>query len=300
MTTVNVNSIDSLEDLATSIARFASVATEAIEAAQRQIQKKIECLDQVISDRRRAISVLQSVCDDADDDDDLDSLRKQFEEAEEELRVARRWRRVVEEVCADYKKPESQANHLASKHADKSRLFLKTRISELNAFIASKPDSSRIVFNNSHGTGSEPTDIAPITSLSLPKRFGWVQLDDLMTADMDELPTESDYRKGISESEMQEGLGLLQTRVLPEIQNDESAANIEHFLDLDRAEKRSGPNSLANIFAAYFGDSRIRVSRLAGDPHFRIENGRHRIKAARDLGWNAVPAEIVEVSRSEN
>jgi hypothetical protein len=296
MSIVNVNSIGSLEDLEASMMRFASETKNAIEAAQREIQKKTELLDQIVAERRRAVSVLQAACDDGDDEHS-GCIEKQLEEAEDDLREAKKWQRRVEEACAEYQKHESRADHLAGKHADRSRIFLKARIAELYKYISFKPHSSRSIAGASQSQGSGSSEVGAITSLPLPAGFSWLNLDEV---DMERLPAEGDYRKGISEAEMKDGLELLQTRVLPEIQKEQSAATIEHFLELDVAEGRSGSSSLANIFASYFGDSNIYVSRYQGDRYFKIGNGRHRIKAAKDLGWNAVPARVVEVPRPAN
>lgn len=300
MSNINISSISSLEELEATIGRFASEAREAIESAQRQIRRKTELLDQIVADRRRAVAGWQSACDESEDEEDNRSIQKNLEEAEEELREAKKWQRRVEEACADYKKQMNQAHYLAEKHNDKARLFLRARIEELHSYVGLKPHFSQSQVSAGSVTSAAETSSFEITSIPLPQGFGWLLLDDLMPDEIQTLPAESDYRKGVSEAEMMEGLRLLQTQILPEIQKDPNAA-VEHFAGLDAAEKRVGANSFADIFRAYFGtDHQIRVSRFRGDRFFRIENGRHRIKAAKSLGWNAVPAQIIEVPSKAN
>ena len=100
--------------------------------------------------------------------------------------------------------------------------------------------------------------------------------------------------------DMQDSLKLLQTRVLPEIQNNPAAANVEHFLAIDLEENRMPPHSLADAFNVNFRSDYIRVSRYSNEQYFRVDNGLHRIQAARDLGWNAVPGKVVEVPPPED
>lgn len=293
MSSINVHSISSLEELETSLGRFVVVLQNAIEEAQRQIQKKSELLDGIVADRRRAVAALESACDNADDDEDTTTLQRKLEEAEAALGEARKWQRRVEEGCVVYQRQATQAKSLVGEYAGKSRMFLRSRIAELYKYSAYKPHFSGGSAGNSASGGSSTPSETLNTRLPLPAGFQWINLTDLGP---DQIQN-SDYRKGLSEVDMQEGLNLLQTRVLPEIQKNPAAANIEHFMVVDANEKRTPPHTLADIFAVYFADDYIRVSRYQSDPYFTIENGRHRIKAARDLGWDAVPGRVVEVPR---
>src|SRR5690349_7812694 len=126
MSSINVHSINSLEELNTSIGRFAFALKNAIEQAQRQIQKKSELLDRIVADRRRAVVVLGSACENAGEDEDTTGLGRKLEEAEEALAEARKWQRRVEEVCAGYQRQAAQAGSLAGEQAGKWRLFLKS------------------------------------------------------------------------------------------------------------------------------------------------------------------------------
>lgn len=291
MSSINVHSISSLEELDTSIDRFASALKNAIEEAQRQIQKKSELLEGIVAARRRTVAALESACDNAGDHEDTTNLQRKLEEAEAALAEARKWQRRVEEVCAEFRRSTTQAKSLAAEHAGKSRLFLRSRIAQLYNYTAYKPHSSEGSAGDSTSGGSGASSRTLNNQLPLPAGFQWIDLADLGP---DQLQS-SDYRKGLSEVDMQDGLNLLQTRVLPEIEKNPAAASVEHFVAIDLEEKRMPPHSLADIFAVYFGGDYIRVSRYSNEQYFTIDNGRHRIKAARDLGWNAVPGRVVEL-----
>lgn len=143
MSTINVNSIGSLEELETSLARFAAETKEAVASIQRQIQAKTELLSQLVIDRRRAVAELREEYHDADDEEERREIRRKLQEAEEELREAHRWQRRVEDVCADFKKHLHEASRLADGHADRSRMFLKARIKDLHRYVGLKPRSSQ-------------------------------------------------------------------------------------------------------------------------------------------------------------
>lgn len=122
------------------MARFSSEVRDAIEASERQIQKKTEVLDQIVADRRRAVARWQLAYDEADyEEDDISFIQRKLEEAEENLREATRWQSRVEERCAEYNKRANQAAYLGHEHSDKARRFLRARITELYEYLAVKP-----------------------------------------------------------------------------------------------------------------------------------------------------------------
>jgi len=319
---INVTSIGSLEELERSIGHLSSEVRDGIEAAERQIKRKKEILDEIAEDRRRSVAGWQSAYDSADDeDDDVGLIQRKLEEAEENFREARQWQGRMAELCAGYERCLAQTSYLANEQSDKARVFLRQRITELYEYLETKPDVSAVNLASSGSSTLAITEAVLIasektidsvvrssevlasamTALPLPKGFEWVTLRELKPDEMDELPSEKDYRKnGLSESDMRHGLELLKNRILPEIERNPETASKEYFAELDAAEGRSGSDSLAEIFSAYFGrNHHIWVDRFKGDQFFGIGNGRHRIKAARDLGWTAIPARISEVDPTE-
>lgn len=316
---INVESLQSLEELETSTARFSSEMQEGITAIERQIQRKMEQLDQIVADRHRAVAEWRSTYDGADDEeDDVAFIQRKLAEAEDDLRHANQWQRRLEEAYAEYGKHARLASYLTDEHSARARAFLKERTKELYDYVELKPDLNAMAESSQPHqpvlagatTDAMETTVTSVASAAaaaafemgrflLPKGFGWIRLDELRPDEMAELPAEREYRKNdLSEADMREGLHLLQTRILPEIQKDPAAATSDYFSKLDTAESRSGSKSLAKIFDAYFGQSdHIWVDRFKGDQYFGIGNGRHRIKAAHDLGWSAIPARIIEVDR---
>ena len=320
---VAITSFQLLEELDDALARYAARSLEAISEAEREIETKLADIDRIALDREMEANRWRRTYDEADsEEDDIGFIQRRLEEAEDALQEAMQWRSRTEESYSAYRSRSKQAVHLADEHTAKARVFLKGRIAELYDYVQLKPGiDSGVVFNlpanqpetlvanrSDAGASSDPvlqpgTEPAyEMTELALPMGFAWVRLDELTPSEMDQLPSNNDYRKdNLSVTDMRDGLHLLRTRILPEIEKNPAAANREHFEQLDALEGRTFPNSLAPIFSAYLGtrnfDDIIVVERFRGDKFFSITNGRHRIKAALDSGWNAIPARVTEVDR---
>src|SRR5689334_19910044 len=173
MSTINVQSIGSLEELEMSLAHFGIVFQEAIAQTQRQIQKKADLLDEIVAARRRAVAAAESACDDAEDDEDTNILRHKLDVAEDALDEAMKWQRRVKEVCAGYQKFTTQASSLAKAHASKSQMFLRMRIEELYNFVAYRPRSSELATGISSAVELKPSAETLNTRLPLPAGFEW-------------------------------------------------------------------------------------------------------------------------------
>lgn len=299
-TNINVISFQALEELEISLTRFSHKAREEISAAQRQIEIQTEALDEIVADGRREVQRRQEAYDAADEDDDSAYLRRKLEEAEERYNNARNWQRRAAQVCAEFERRATEATHLTDEHSDKARLFLKERLRQLYEYVAARDTGSAVgtaMALAGDALAEVTAGIFDLTAFSLPQGFGWVSIDQLRPDELTDLPSETDYKKDdLSVADMRDGLELLRTRILPDIQQNPEHATTAYFAELDVAENRSTLNSLAEIFGAYFGSNEhIWVDRIKGDEYFRIGNGRHRIAAARALGWKVIPARIEEV-----
>lgn len=309
-TDVNVTSFRALEDLELSLARFSDKAREEISAAQREIEIRTEALEGIVAARRREVQWWQEAYDAADDeDDDRSHTLRKLHEAEERYDNARNWQRRVEEVCGEFERRAAEATYVTDEHSNKARLFLKARLNELHEYVGFKTNADAGVSVGSAYMGAAArtttalsakevsTGVSDLAAFSLPKGFGWVRINELNPDELADLPSENDYKKDdLSAGDMRAGLELLRTRILPEIQQNPEHATREYFAELDIAENRSTSNSLAEVYGAYFGTrEHIWVDRFKGDEFFRIGNGRHRIAAARQLGWTVIPARIEEV-----
>jgi hypothetical protein len=69
------------------------------------------------------------------------------------------------------------------------------------------------------------------------------------------------------------------------------------FRDLDEKSGVTYENGLLRIYEAFFGQQDyIYLERPRGSSSFSITNGRHRVKVAQDLGWDAIPARVKDLN----
>jgi hypothetical protein len=136
-----------------------------------------------------------------------------------------------------------------------------------------------------------------LTHYALPPGFRWIPLDEI---EIEHIP-ESEFHK-VSSNTMQEGLARLGEvlECLQERLTEPFTDNSVYFMRLDRRAGRAYEAGLQRVYEAFFGHDRIRLSRIKGSTRWTIDNGRHRIQVARALGWQAIPAEAVEVEWEKN
>jgi RNA binding exosome subunit len=136
-----------------------------------------------------------------------------------------------------------------------------------------------------------------LTHYALPPGFRWIPLDEI---EIEHIP-ESEFHK-VSSDTMREGMEKLSEvlECLQERLTEPFTDNSVYFMRLDRRAGRTYEAGLQRVYEAFFGHDRIRLSRIKGSTRWTIDNGRHRIQVARALGWQAIPAEAVEVEWQNN
>jgi hypothetical protein len=75
----------------------------------------------------------------------------------------------------------------------------------------------------------------------------------------------------------------------------EHATGADYFANCDAKTGATYTEGLLHVYEAFFGDDPIYLTRGQKDEKFSITNGRHRIKAALDAGWTAVPAKTSDL-----
>lgn len=308
---IQVNSFSSLEELETAISTFSARFSEVLEDAEREIERKRQLIDDAIEDRRRRVGYWQQEYDSADpDEDDIGAISYRLEEAENDLKEARRWQRRIEESYSSYSKQASRSTFLCTEDTRKAHAVLREKIKALYEYAALNPELSEasamyaasgpgvldgvlgaaeLVAESGVGT-IEPSADA-LSSFILPRGFQWISLDRIDPADLKELPNDDEFRK-MPKQDMTMGMELFRTRILPEIQRNPNAVGSDYFWQVDQREGRTGANSLRNIYDAYFGGERIRVESAGQSGYYRLDHGRHRVKLATELGWIAVPVSL--------
>jgi hypothetical protein len=138
---IEVRSFRGLEELEAAIRRFSSRTIETLEEAERQIAKKRDLLDQIVSNRARSVMYWRREYDSADPDkDDVSVISRRLEEAEEDLQEAKRWQRRIEDSYASYKRKAASGVHLCTDEAAKACAILREKIRGLKEYASLRPD----------------------------------------------------------------------------------------------------------------------------------------------------------------
>lgn len=98
-----------------------------------------------------------------------------------------------------------------------------------------------------------------------------------------------DFQK-VSPDEMADGLRKLDL-MKPYIESGEGAS-ADYWADVDQRYGVAYPDGYQKVYESFYGDEPIRLTKV-GD-NYDIENGRHRIWIAKELGWQKIPARVIE------
>jgi len=213
------------------------------------------------------------------------------------------------EKWKEYTTAEKRVKALAEETASKAVGFLRFLSNLLLAYVAVSPTGDLSASGGSYG-GETATETKPqqdwiydtkpsldLTQYALPPGFRWIPLDEIEV----EYVPESAFHK-VNSNTMHEGLARLGEvlECLQERLTEPFTDNSVYFMRLDRRAGRTYEAGLQRVYEAFFGHDRIRLSRIKGSTRWTIDNGRHRIQVARALGWQAIPAEPVEVEWEKN
>ena len=128
----------------------------------------------------------------------------------------------------------------------------------------------------------------------LPNGYRWIPLSQIDLAhELSGVASPNDFQK-VDYVTMRRGLETFRSEILPAL-NANSGKNFwdlnAMFRDRDMASGKSYEYGVQRAFEAFFTqDDAIYLNRGRDEEQFRIINGRHRIKAALDAGWTAIPA----------
>ena len=94
---------------------------------------------------------------------------------------------------------------------------------------------------------------------------------------------------------MVNGLRRLAAEILPRINANPDTLDRDSFRSLDETTGERYEDGLQSIYEAFFCEEFVYLERQRGQEQFEITNGRHRIKVALDLGWDAIPARVKDL-----
>ncbi|HSW29032.1 MAG TPA: hypothetical protein VLH75_05975 [Longimicrobiales bacterium] len=317
MGSADLRRIDALLQLRSALLRFRQSTSGVASGLRARLGRATADLER---QRRRLEDEIQTLEERAgsDDDDERAAARRALAEAyasREDLRdqmrrLARASARHDNAAASWFHALESTvpgaAAFLAQKHAEASSyLQAGAPVGEASLSVA---DSSAAgfgagIWSRSVRAGPVPMDPVGATRMEdlpdLPGGFSWIPISEIEES---ELPAADDFPK-VSYATMRAGLNRLWTELIPMI-GATPGADRRSCQEFDEAHGRTDPmgfvheESLAHLWDQFFEErfrNHIRVAFDSESGRWSVDNGRHRIRVARDLGWRYVPGELIRV-----
>jgi hypothetical protein len=302
-TQVEVLSRESLDHLEAALAKFSSRAKDALDAMRGDFLRQQDALDREEEEAQSEACYWLEALQEAEDDDVRESCASSFAAARERLGRIRGWQARARERQSQFVAQAARFDRLLDQTLPRCREFLKAKSGELRAYAAIQPEPAV--------TGASPppsaatpqplqTGVAPpadpktLADFRLPAGFVWVPLAEISDSELAGVDAEGMYKK-VPYATMQTGLRRLAAEVLPRLDADPDGLDRDSFARLDEAGGQGYEHGLQRIYEAFFCQDFIYLERRRGQEKFDITNGRHRIRVALDLGWEAIPARVKDL-----
>lgn len=316
MGSADLRRIDALLQLRAALLHF----RQSTSGISSQLRARIDRAKTELDRRRRRLDVEIEALEDqvrSDDEDDGEDARRSLDDAYASRSDLREQARRLASAAARHDSAAASwlnalgttvpaaAAFLAHKYNDASD-YLKAGLSVgVGAVAVSDQPPFEIeseVADTSPRQYSMLTDPANATCADdlpvLPSGFSWISISRINRS---ELPPRDDFPK-VSYETMRAGFERLWAELLPLV-SATPAANRETFRKFDESHGRVDPmgfvheESLAHLwdqfFEQRFGNNHIRITAGSDADPWGVDNGRHRIRVAQDLGWKYVPGRLV-------
>ena len=310
---VMVGSWSDLEKLERGLTRFKDSAQQSIgriEYGSRQVEflleEKRRAAEAAVDEARAAYET----CD--PEEDDVDAYLRALQNAERELTETRsrnsQFRQSHEAIQARFAKFRTILTDTipAGSHFLRQKLELLKQGQEIPFDVergAPSPGSSALHVQPLPSVTCPGTTFGPdgFGTCPLPRGFVWIPLGDIdLEQELREVQTPATFQK-IPYETMRRGLEIFRTEILPWVRDKLTNNLSEHFGRMDRDSGASYENGLQRIYEAFFGQhDYIYLVRGRNQLKFTVQNGRHRIKAAQDLGWPAVPVQVKDLRQDSH
>ena len=304
--TASVESHEALAVLRETMRRFHGNAQDSTANLRHKAARPLSEIEQIVQAQQRYVDSLESDASNSDDDEDggdtaeLDAARDRLAELEAAQAEAGS---IVGEIESELNQFGTVLNELIPRATD----FLRGKLDVLNEKAAIRLDTA-----STPGTGMDMTNPAAnralpaaqtptasgttdsVQNVPLPDGYHWVPLSEIDVAnELTGVRSPNDFKK-VDYATMRRGLETFRNKILPTLNSNRGKTLWDlnaMFRDQDAASGTSYEHGVQRAFEAFFsqGDA-IYLDRGRQDNHFKIINGRHRIKAALDAGWTAIPA----------
>lgn len=311
MGAAELRNVDALVHMRDALVRF----RESTSNVSTQLRARVERAEAVLSRHRASleseIEAQRSLLSESKDEDERREAGRALDEAYAALSVVRKRSRELARAVAHHSRVVTSwhnaigttlpaaAAYLAQKHAEATN-YQRVALpgSPVQSSIGGSAEVENAVCASSTGESllAGPAHAnSPDELPKLPSGFTWIPISQF---DQSELPNRNDFKKGISPSDMANGLQRLWSELIPTLNANArpSRAVCEAFDEANGRVDPMGfvhPESLSNLWDVFFNRrEHIRVTFDERTEKWSIDNGRHRVRIAKDLGWKYVPGEL--------
>ena len=304
--TASVESHEALAMLREAMRRFHGTAQDSTANLRHKAAEHLSEIGQIVQAQQRYVDSLESDASNSEDDEDggntaeLDTARDRLAELEAAQAEA-------ESIAAEIESELNQFGTVLNELIPRATDYLHGKLDVLNGKAAIRldtvgapgtaidmtgPDANR-PFPDAHSPTASGVADSPINT-PLPDGYHWVPLSEIdLATELTGVGSPSDFKK-VDYATMRRGLETFRNKILPTLSSSQGKTWWDlnsMFRDQDAASGTSYEHGVQRAFEAFFsqGDA-IYLDRGRQENHFKIINGRHRIKAALDAGWTAIPA----------
>jgi hypothetical protein len=312
MAGAELRKVDALLHLRDALIRFRDSTTSIPSQLRARIERAEAALARQTSFLQTEIQTQRAVLSESDDEDERDDAQRDLDEAIEQLSTTRARARTLAAAVARHNRVAASWQHTTGEKLPAATAFLAGRHAEAVGY-------QRVASSGGHRTHSSGASEHTVTGMQaidgsadpmsadspddlprLPEGFSWIPIGQFSRS---ELPGKGDFKK-VGYLDMAAGLQRLWSELIPTL-NGSDHTNRSVCERFDEANGRVDPmgfihpESIANLWDKFFDPrfkEHIRVTYDEATDRWGIDNGRHRIKAAGDLGWKYVPGELLRHS----
>src|SRR5438128_324316 len=146
---IYVGSIETLERLEVILGEFAERTSETLETFGREAGRRLAIIDEHCEECERVFDRCESEYESADsEEDDLGYLAYLRDEAQENLRQAKRWQQRIDESNENFMRSARRVNAISKERLAEARAFLQGKIRELHGYTNFKLDEGGLDFGS--------------------------------------------------------------------------------------------------------------------------------------------------------
>lgn len=298
-------SSEALTRLRDALLRFHARTSTTVSDVAGDLSRRLYRLEAVREDAQQDVRHCQRYLSACDDNDDRGHAQSELDAAEERLRRINQRIGQIVDAFSQFKRANQGAQELIGSRLPHAVSYLEIKLALLAEYINVQMPEPITGQGYTTATGlplvgaalpNQSDNGIDLSDAPLPSGFQWVRLDSISRSD--DLRPEETFHK-VSSPDVHAGFTLLRDVVLPALEEDPTRSG-DYFYDLDRmAGRNHDENGAKKVYDVFFGDTSVTLHQGYGDGKYGVHDGRHRIHAARDIGWVAIPAKIAITHKSE-